>query len=75
MHYYVYYEYDFYEEGGIGFREFETKQKALDFIQSAGYESKDVNDDFVLIEGKRLPLEVVEVIKKVQIKQGRYDGT
>jgi hypothetical protein len=67
MLYYVFYDYDWYDNGGVGFEEFDCKQKALDYIEDI-LKRNDVAklENFVLIEGKKLQLHSIEVITKIK---------
>lgn len=71
--YYVAYEDDYPENGGVGFEEFETEAEALQFIslrlrlRAPHAQKKRTLDDYDLIKGVKLPLKKVEVVVKVEV--------
>ena len=68
MKFFLFYDYDYCENGGVGFESFDTKQEALQFIN----DRLKTTDEFVplsawkLIKGQQLNLEVVERITEVK---------
>jgi hypothetical protein len=68
MKFFLFYDYDYYENGGVGFESFDTKQEALQFIN----DRLKTTDESVplsawkLIKGQQLDLEVVERITEVK---------
>lgn len=72
MKYFVFYKDDYYEMGGVGFEEFDEVQDALDFISNrlVGVSAKTRKiDDYILLQGYRLPIKSVEITTKVVIGQ------
>ena len=68
MKFFLFYHYDYYENGGVGFESFDTKQEALQFINDR---LKTTNESvplsaWKLIKGQQLDLEVVERITEVK---------
>lgn len=65
--YYLFFAYDYEENGGIGFEEFDTKQEALDFINCKLklIKEKLPLGAWRLIEGRELPLTAVERITEI----------
>jgi len=66
---FVYYDTDY---DVFGFREFETKKEALDFINKQNYQGSsrngngvDINKGLILIEGRRIQLIPQEVITRI----------
>jgi hypothetical protein len=68
MKYFVFYSDDYYENGGVGFCEFDKKVDVLSFIEGRmkSVEHPDIKD-YSVIEGRRLPIEVAEVVTRVKI--------
>ena len=68
MKFFLFYDYDYHENGGVGFESFDTKQEALQFIN----DRLKTTDESVplsawkLIRGQQLDLEVVERITEVK---------
>ena len=68
MKFFLYYNYDSYELGGVGFESFDTKQEALQFINNIL--SKTVGESvplssWILIRGQEINLKAVERITEV----------
>lgn len=64
--FFVYYDYDYYENGGVGFESFPTKKDALAFInEKHGLSSESDIKNWTLIEGRELPLLAVEPVTKI----------
>jgi hypothetical protein len=64
--FFVYYDYDYHENGGVGFESFPTKAEALAFINERhGLSSESKITDWTLIEGRKLPLLAVERVTKI----------
>ena len=67
MEYFVYYDDDFYDCGGVGFEEFEKYDDALEFITNR---MKDKGEDtclcnYILIYGNALTLVEEKVVTKI----------
>jgi hypothetical protein len=65
--FFLFYSYDYAENGGVGFDQFDTKQEALQFINDV---LKVTKDDvplgaWRLIEGRELSLRTVERITEI----------
>jgi len=66
MKYFVLYDDGYCDNGGHGWKDFHTKEKALDYIEYRMKESEYSSlDSYTLIEGKELALKSVEVITKI----------
>ena len=68
MKFFLFYDYDYYENGGVGFESFDTKQEALQFINDR-LKTTDESvplSSWQLIKGQQLDLEVVERITEVK---------
>jgi hypothetical protein len=65
--FFLFYSYDYYEMGGIGFEEFSTKQEALQFINEKLLRIKEEVplSAWQLIEGRELSLKAVERITEI----------
>ena len=65
--FFLFYDYDYYENGGVGFKEFDTKQEALQFINDVLKVTKDdvPLSAWQLIEGRELSLRTVERITEI----------
>lgn len=64
--FFVYYNYDYYESGGVGFESFPTKADALAFINERHRLSSESKiTDWTLIEGRELPLSAVERVTEI----------
>lgn len=67
MKFFVYYNDDYQENGGIGLSCHEDKASALEFIEGRIKEKPSRTlDDYVLIEGSMLTLKVVEYVKRIE---------
>ncbi len=67
--FYVFWEDDYYEEGGVGFEGFDTVEEALEFIQERIKKSDNIKIDlnrYKLICGKQLLLAVKEIASKIE---------
>jgi hypothetical protein len=65
--FFLFYSYDYHENGGVGFEEFDTKQEALQFINDVLKVTKDdvPLSAWRLIEGRELSLRTVERITEI----------
>jgi hypothetical protein len=64
--FFVYYDFDYYENGGVGFKSFPTKEDALAFINKIHKPSPESKiTDWTLIEGRELPLLAVERVTEI----------
>jgi hypothetical protein len=65
--FFLFYDYDYYENGGVGFKQFDTKQEALQFINDVLKVTKDdvPLSAWRLIEGRELSLRTVERITEI----------
>ena len=66
--FFLFFSYDYYENGGVGFEQFDTKQEALDHINNhlKGLLGDEVPlSSWRLIEGRELDLMVVKRITEV----------
>jgi hypothetical protein len=64
--FFVYYDYDYHENGGVGFESFPTKTEALAFINERHRLSSESKiTDWTLIEGRELQLSAVERITEI----------
>lgn len=64
--FFVYYNYDYHENGGVGFKGFPTKAEALAFINKTHKLSSESRiTDWTLIEGRELPLLAVERVTEI----------
>lgn len=67
MRFFVYYQDDYYENGGIGLSCHEDKESALAFIhERLSLNKTNTLDHYTLIEGKMLTLKAVEYVTKVE---------
>ena len=62
--YFVYYENGFFEDGGVGFERFATKEEALDFINDRTVGVLDPTN-YTLIQGRAISLRAQEVVTKI----------
>jgi hypothetical protein len=69
MKYFVYYNDDYPDNGGIGIADFDTKENAIAFIEGR---MKGDNDRYLncytLIYGDELKLKAVEVVSKIEVE-------
>ena len=65
--FFVYFCYGSYDLGEVGFAEFNNREDAISFIEDLLKNENAHIDDFVLIEGKCLELQIVEKTIKVEI--------
>ncbi len=70
--YCVLYDYDYYDNGGVGWKFFEDSTSALVWIANViEHNPGDAAlSDFQLFEGKGLPLKAVEVATKIMVDEG-----
>ncbi len=68
---FVYYTDDYPDNGGVGFTEFADRDLALNFINARlnRSEKPDINN-YIVIEGKLLTLEAVQVVQKAAFAEG-----
>lgn len=67
MKFYVYYNDDFYEMGGVDLMTFPTERSALDFINDRlSQNSKRTLANYVLIKGEEAKFKVVEFVTKLE---------
>ena len=69
MKYYVFYEDDYQDAGGVGLEEFDKEREATEFIESRISQEPTRRDlsKYKLIRGKPLELEAVQTIAKVKV--------
>ncbi len=66
MECFVYYEDDFFDMGGIGFKEFKSEVEAIKFIEERLSKVENPRiQDYTLIRGKKMSLQVVEYATKI----------
>ncbi len=75
MNYFVYFNNGYADDGDVGFEEFDSKQLALDFISGRAERQKQLTDEtlnqqFILIEGRSLPLKSAQRITSVVENRG-----
>ena len=65
--FFLFYSYDYYENGGVGFESFDSKQEALQFINDRLKATNEVVtlSDWRLVQGQELSLKAVERITEV----------
>lgn len=68
MKYFVYYTDGYFDNGGVGLEEFENKSQVANFIEKRILQNKSNLSDYIIIEGKSLRSQIVEVVSKVEIK-------
>ena len=73
MKYYVYYAYGYYDDGAVGFTEFDKKEEAEEWIKGClkGLDKDKIADCFTIIEGTELSLEPTEVVASVKIGRNK----
>jgi hypothetical protein len=72
--YFVYYEDDYPEMGGVGFKRFVDKQSALSFIEKRlkgerRHHENNPLDCYTLIKGKAVNLKAIETITKIDVEE------
>ncbi len=66
--YYVFYEDDYPDNDGVGMKSFTTLQPALDFIvERMKLSTKRTLNDYTLIEGKKLEVKAVDIVKSLRV--------
>jgi hypothetical protein len=66
MKYFVYYDDDYIENGGVGFGKFDSLPEATKFIEDRISQDKTRNIyDYKIIVGKQLIIEIVETVTKI----------
>ena len=66
---FVYYNDGYYENGDVGFKTFESRSEAENFVLGRmKLDEKASVDKYIVIEGIQLKLEVTEVVKGISIK-------
>lgn len=69
MKHFVYYDDDYPDNGGVGFKEFESKRKVIEFIEKRIGESPMTRsiDNYIVIVGAIKKIEAVETVLHVKI--------
>jgi hypothetical protein len=73
--YYVIYDYDHYELGGVGYACFDTVEEVLDFIKQRSAETGEnytidrLNEDFRIIAGDECKLIEKKVIAELDLEE------
>ena len=75
--FFVHYSDDYDEAGGVGFEEFETEERALEFIANRmrpptgprSAEDQPTLDCYTLVRGVKLELEPVTVVQTIRVKR------
>jgi len=69
MAYFIFYEDDYPDNGGVGLHKEDTEYKAILFIENriADNPTERKISMYTLIEGRELSIEEVEVVKKIKI--------
>ena len=72
--YYVYYNDDFYEMGGVDLEEFDNKKDAIKFILER-YDRKDPEDrninNYFVIYGENLKIDVLDRVVDIDLKEDK----
>jgi hypothetical protein len=70
MKWYVFHDDDYFENGGIGLREFDSQHEAIAFIDTRlqSIRSAGKLENYTLIHGEQLQLTVVQRISQVAVK-------
>jgi len=68
--YYVYYNDDYYDVGGVGLGTFDTANQATAFIENRikGNPEERTLEDYTVIKGKQVELQSIKMVDKVSIK-------
>jgi len=68
LRYFVYYDDGYYDDGCVGLQYFDTREKALLFIEGRMNVNQQRHlNNYLLIEGKVLVLRPVEVVTKLAV--------
>jgi len=68
--YFVYYEDDYPDNGGVGIEKFQTEEQVCEFIERRLNEDKDRQlDNYTIIKGEIIDIEQVEVAIKIRLKK------
>ena len=71
MAYFIFYNDDYPDNGGVGLHKEDTEYKAISFIENriADNPTERKISMYTLIEGRELSIEEVEVVKKIKISR------
>jgi len=71
MTYFVYYNDDYYENGGVGLEQVNNSEAACAFIEKRIGQNPAERDlsDYILIRGEELNIEKYEAVTKVKVVQ------
>ena len=67
MKYFVEYNDDYADNGGIGLEQFDEKQQALEFVEKRmKQDSSRTLSNYTLIKGEDIQMKAVEVVTKIE---------
>ena len=67
LKYFIEYNDDYADNGGVGIEQFDDKNKALEFVETRMKQNSTRKlSDYTLIKGEVIPMKAVEVVLKIE---------
>jgi len=66
---FVFYDDDWADNGGVGWREFDFEEDALSYIDERMRDRETEIDRYTLIKGEKLEIAPKDVVTKIQVKK------